>query len=86
MNKYIENNMNLEKFNSSNILEKDSINKDEASLNANNAKLKIFYNVKLIPHQRKNKNYSKILAHMSNQGHIHIWRFLTELSRKQIPL
>ena len=33
MNKYIENNMNLEKFNSS------SINKDEASLNANNSLL-----------------------------------------------
>ena len=33
MNKYIENNMNLEKFNSSNILEKDIINKDEASVN-----------------------------------------------------
>ena len=41
MNKYIENNMNLEKFNSSNILEKDSINKDEASLNANNSLLSL---------------------------------------------
>jgi len=33
--------MNLEKFNSSNILEKDSINKDEASLNANNSLLSL---------------------------------------------
>ena len=41
MNKYIENNMNLEKFNSSNILEKDSFNKDEASLNANNSLLSL---------------------------------------------